>query len=181
MEVANLNVEPREAKGTNQVRRLRDTGIIPMNLFGGGQDAVSIQANYPEVKRHLEHHLRIYNLKLGDKVQPGYLENVQWDVLTDEPLHVDFQRIEMDKPLDIQVELALLGRPKGETRGSAMIRDTQYLSLSCMPASVPEQVEVRVDDLDASDKLLAGDIKLPEGCTLNMPADQVICHMTEAD
>ena len=179
MEVATINVEDRSAQGTNQVRKLRDTGKIPMALYGGGQDPVSLQADYREVKRHLEHHLRVFKLARGSEVQPGYLRDVQWDCLTDEPLHVDFQRIEMDQPLKMDIELALLGHPKGESAGGRLVRDVQYLHLACLPAHVPEQVEFRVNDLDCGEKVFARDIELPEGCTLDMPADRMILHVTE--
>ena len=54
MEVATLNVEDRKAAGTNQVRALRNTGKIPIILYGGGEQSVSLQAEYTDVKRHLE-------------------------------------------------------------------------------------------------------------------------------
>jgi large subunit ribosomal protein L25 len=179
MEVVTINVEDRIASGTNQVRKLRDTGKIPMVLYGGGQEPVSLQADYREMKRHLEHHLRVFKLARGSEEQPGYMQNVQWDCLTDEPLHVDFQRIDMDTPLKMDIEIVLLGHPKGEAAGGRMIRDVQYLHLACLPAFVPEQVDLRVNDLDIGDHILAGDIEIPEGCTLDMPADRMVLHVAD--
>jgi large subunit ribosomal protein L25 len=176
MEVVVINIEDRTASGTNQVRKLRDTGKIPLVLYGGGQESVSLQADYPEIKRHLEHHIRVFKLLRGKEEQAGYIQNVQWDCLTDEPLHIDFQRIDMDKPLKMDIELVLLGHPKG----GRLIRDVQYLHLACLPAQVPEQIELRVNDLEIGDNLLAREIELPEGCSLDMPADLQILHVTEA-
>ncbi len=176
MEVVVINIEDRTASGTNQVRKLRDTGKIPLVLYGGGQESVSLQADYPEIKRHLEHHIRVFKLLRGKEEQAGYIQHVQWDCLTDEPLHIDFQRIDMDKPLKMDIELVLLGHPKG----GRIIRDVQYLHLACLPAHVPEQVELRVNDLEIGDNLLARELELPEGCSLDMPADLQILHVTEA-
>ncbi len=181
MEVVTLEVEKRTASGTNQVHALRDTGKIPMILYGGGQDSVSLQATYVDVKRHLEHHLRVYHLHLGDQMQPGYLQAVQWDCLTDEPLHVDFRRIEMDQPLMLNIELSLIGIPKSQSRGCRLIRDVQHLKLACLPAHVPEQIGLHVTDLEPNQRVFAKDLDLPEGCSLNMPEDQQILHMTEID
>lgn len=181
MEVVTLEVEKRTAAGTNRVKALRDTGKIPMVLYGGGQDPVSLQAAYVDVKRHLEHHLRVYHLHLGDQMQPGYLQDVQWDCLTDEPLHMDFRRIEMDQPLMLNIELVLIGVPKSQSQGCRLIRDVQSLKLACLPAHVPEQIELNVRDLEPNERVFASDLKLPEGCSLNMPSDQQILHMTEID
>jgi large subunit ribosomal protein L25 len=180
MEVVVINVEDRTASGTNQVRKLRDTGKIPLVLYGGGQESVSLQADYPEIKRHLEHHIRVFKLLKGKEEQAGYMQHVQWDCLTDEPLHIDFQRIDMDKPLKMDIELVLLGHPKGAAAGGRIIRDVQYLHLACLPAHVPEQIELRVNDLEIGDHVLAREIELPEGCTLDMPGDRQILHVTEA-
>ena len=179
MEVATIKVQDRTASGTKQVRRLRDSGIIPLVLYGGGQQSVSLQANYHEVKRHLEHHVRVFKLARGSEVQPGYMQNVQWDCLTDEPLHLDFQRIEMDVPLHMDIELVLLGHPKGEVAGGRLVRDIPYLHLACLPANVPEHVELRITDLDIGDSVFAGEIALPPGCTLDMPADALMLHIAD--
>ena len=179
MEVATIQVERREANGTKQVRKLRDTGKIPIVLYSGTTQPISLQADYTEIKRHLEHHLRVFMLQMGELNQPSYLQAVQWDCLTDEPLHIDFRRIDMETPLKMEIELVLLGHPKGLAAGGRLIRDVQNLSLACLPAHVPEQVEVRIGEMDCGDQLFAKDIKLPEGCTLDMPGDQLIVHVTE--
>ena len=181
MEVATISVEMREAKGTNRVRNLRNTGKIPMVLYGGGRDAVSLQAEYNHVKPHLEHHLRVFQLKMGKKEQPSYLQHVQWDCLTDEPLHLDFQRIDMSLPLKMDVELVLLGHPKGISKGGRVIRDVQYLHLACLPAHVPEQIDLKISEMECGDKIHAKDIELPEGCELDMPGDRLIIHVTDLE
>ena len=181
MEVATINVESREANGTNEVRKLRDTGKIPMVLYGGGQDAVSLQAEYNQVKPLLEHHLRVFQLNMGKKQQASYLQHVQWDCLTDEPLHLDFQRIEMNVPLKMDVELVLLGHAKGIAKGGRMIRDVQYMPLACLPAHVPEQLEHKIGEMECGEKIFAKDIELPEGCELDMPGDRLIIHLTDPE
>jgi large subunit ribosomal protein L25 len=106
---------------------------------------------------------------------------VQWDCLTDEPLHIDFQRIAMDKPLKLEVRITTLGHPKGIAQGGRMIQDAKVLNLSCMPESVPDFVEIKIADMDTGDKILAKDLELPEGVTLDMPEDKVIMRLTDPD
>jgi large subunit ribosomal protein L25 len=181
MEVALLEVEERASKGSNEIRRLRDSGKIPMIIYGGGGESISLQADYGAVKRHLSHHLRVYKLNLGGQEMPGYLKTVQWDCLTDEPLHIDFQRIEMDVPLRLSIQLATLGRPVGEASGGRVIIDNPVLHLSCMPDSVPMHIEIAISDLDIGDQMLAKDLPLPSGVTLDMPGDAVIIRVVSPE
>jgi len=181
MEIASLSVEERSTKGTNAVRQLRDTGMIPMVLYGGTGEPVSLQADYDSVKRHLTQRLRVYNLSLGGNDHPSYLKSVQWDCLTDEPLHLDFLRIKLDEPLKLEIRLTSLGRPVGLSAGGRLIQDTKVLSLSCMPDSVPDAIEIKIDHLEAGEKILAKDLDLPEGVTIDMPEDTVIFRVTDPD
>lgn len=181
MEVATLSVEPRSANGTNSVRQLRDTGKIPMVLYGGKTESVSLQADYDSVKRHLAHHLRIYKLNLGGEEVPGYLKQVQWDCLTDEPLHLDFLRIAMDQPLKLEIRIITLGHPAGIAAGGRLIQDAKVLNLSCMPESVPDFIEIKIGQLDVGEKILAKDLQLPEGVSLDMPEEKVILRVTDPE
>ena len=181
MEVATLSAEERSANGTNSVRQLRDTGKIPMVLYGGKGETVSLQADYDLVKRHLAHRLRVYKLNFGGSEHASYLKSVQWDCLTDEPLHLDFQRIAMDQPLKLEIRITTFGHPKGIAKGGRMIQDTKMLNLSCMPDSVPDFVEIKIADMDTGDKIVAKDLVLPEGVTLDMPEDKVIMRLTDPE
>lgn len=181
MQVATLQVERREATGSKQVRSLRATGKIPMVLYGGSEEPAHLQAEYHPVKIHLSKHLRVYKLQLDGKEQAGYLKDVQWDCLTDEPLHLDLLRIDMDKPLNLEVELRTFGVPKGESQGGRLVLDKPKLPLACAPASVPEYIELPIADLGVGTKVFAKDLPLPEGCQIDMPEDTLILHVTNPD
>ncbi len=180
MQVVTIDVDRREVTGTRRTKALRDSGKIPIMLCGRGQESVMLSADYAVVRRHLAHHLRVYKLNMSGKTQAGYLKEVQWDVLTDEPLHMDFLRIEMDEPLKLQVSLRYLGHAKGVTAGGTMMQDLHTVNLACLPDRIPEDISLRIDALDIGDHILVGDLELPEGCTLDMPVDTVLCHVRAA-
>lgn len=178
MQIATIKVQKREQTGTNKVRRLRDQNQIPAVLYGEGKENLSITVDHDELSTHLRHHLRVYKLQLGSEVQGCYLKDVQWDTLTDEPLHVDFQRIDLKKPIDVDVEILYLGHPKGIAHGGRFIKDLHTIRLRCLPEAIPEDVELRVEHLDLHGHVLAGEIELPAGCVLGVSADTQVCHVT---
>ncbi len=178
MEIATIHVHKREATGTRRVRQLRDENKVPAVLYGDGQQSLPIAIDHDELTKHLRHHLRVYQLDLAGKTQGCYLKEVQWDTLTDEPLHVDFQRIDLAKPMEVDVELLYLGHPKGISHGGNFIKDLHTIRLKCLPAAIPEDLELKVDHLDLHDKILAQELVLPEGCELAVPPETQVCHLT---
>lgn len=178
MKIATIRVQGRKELGTKRVRRLREQNKIPAVLYGGGKENLPIAIDHDRLATHLRHHLRVYKLQLDGKTHGCYLKEVQWDTLTDEPLHVDFERIDLSKPIDVEVELLYLGHPKGISHGGRFIKDLHSIQLRCLPEAIPENVELRVEHLDLHDRVLAGELELPEGCTLDVPPDTQICHIT---
>ncbi len=178
MEIATIQVHKREVIGTRKVRQLRSENQVPAVLYGEGQESLSIAIDHDELTKHLRHHLRVYKLSLAGNTQGCYLKEVQWDTLTDEPLHVDFQRIDLDKPIEVEVELLYLGHPKGISHGGNFIKDLHTIKLTSLPAAIPEDLELRVEHLDLLDKILAQELTLPEGCELAVPPETQVCHVT---
>ena len=108
---------------------------------------------------------------------PLLLQEVQFDALTDRPLHIDFLRVDMDKPMPVEVELAYLGVPKGQSQGGQLLKDRTTLKVLSLPASIPHDIQVRVAGVDIGDEVKAGSLKLPEGVSLDCSPDTVICRM----
>ena len=177
MEVANINAETRGDIGSNKVAYLRGDGFIPAVLYGGKADPISLQINAQAMNACLRARQKVYNLSIGGQEQPSFLQEVQWDVLTDQPLHIDFLRIDMSKPIELDVELTFVGHPVGASKGGTMIRDRRVIRLSCKPEAIPSHVEVNIGPMDLGDKILAEDLELPEGVSLAIPGKTMICRI----
>ena len=177
MEVATIKADPRSELGSNKVAYLRGDGRIPGVVYGGGADAQSISVDAQEMAGHLRRHLKVYKLDMAGGEQPTYLKDVQWDAITDRPLHLDFQRIDMSKPIRLTVELHFIGHPVGASKGGALVKDRTVLDLDCRPDAIPEFIEVNVAPLDLGDKIQAKDLELPEGCQLTLSPEAGICRV----
>ena len=51
------------------------------------------------------------------------------------------------------------------------------IKVACLPEQIPDIIELRVAHLDLGDLILAKDVELPEGVTLDMPEDTPVCHL----
>ncbi len=179
MEVTTIAALPREATGKRQVQQLRAEGYVPAVVYGRDAAAESIQVSAYEIEREFSRHHRVFNLSVKGAEQAVYLQDVQWDVLTDEPLHIDFKRIDMGQPLPVEVELVFVGIPKGQSKGGSLVRDLRSIKVHAMPSAIPHDIEVKVGGVDVGDVIRAKDLKLPEGVTLNCSESLVVARMPE--
>lgn len=182
MEVTTLNAEDRKALGTKQVARLREAGRVPCVLYGDGGETVSLSLSETDVERELRKHHRVFRLVKGGKTQGVLIQDVQFDVITDRPLHIDFLRIDLDKPVQVEVEIVFVGHPVGLSKGGSLVRDRATILVESLPAAVPEDIKVGVKHMDIGDRILASEMQLPEGVTLGEGlGDEQICHLPMAE
>ena len=178
MAVQVLKVQNRSANGTKQVRKLRYQGYVPAVVYGGKQDPLSVQVTLTDIGRELRAHRRVFELEVeGGSKEGVYMQDVQFDCLSDLPMHVDFVRVDLEKPLEVEIVLTFSGHPKGLVRGGKFRADVTKLPLSCRPDAIPYEIEIGIAELDLDDQILAKDVKLPDGASLNVPEDTVICSM----
>ena len=180
MDISTIQVARRSERGRNQLRRLREQGRVPANLYGEGGETISLSLDEHEFVQHVRHHHKVFVLKFDDQEQSIFLQDVQWDVLTDRPLHIDFLRIDLQKELHATVEVNYLGHPKGLSKGGRLIHDVNELKVRCLPNALPELLEIQVGELDIGDEITADKLALPEGVRLDVPADTVLCHVIGA-
>lgn len=179
MQVANMKAERRTAQGRNQVAHLRKQGWVPAIVYGGTDAPVSISISEWEMEQHVKHHHRVFRLEVDGQSQDAYLQEIQWDSLTDRAKHVDFKRIDLTKPIELEVEVTLLGHPVGLGKGGVLLKDHTTITISCLPTAIPEEIEVAIGHLEVDMALTAKELPLPEGVTLAVSEDTVICHVAK--
>jgi large subunit ribosomal protein L25 len=92
-------------------------------------------------------------------------KDVQFDPVTDFPLHVDLFRVDEDSVIDVEVSVHFLNEEKapGLKRGGALNVVRHTVELSCPAGSIPESIEVDLSGLEIGDSVHISDITLPEG------------------
>ena len=153
---ARLEAVKRETFGKNEARRLRVKGNIPAVLYGGpaadGKPQATPIAVDPKRLMGILHGESGVNtligLKVGDEEVKVLMREYQVDPLTRKLLHVDFYRIAMDKLLTVTVPIAVKGEPKGvKQQGGLLDFVHREVSIECLPAEIPEHIEIDVSEL----------------------------------
>lgn len=152
----------RSAVGSNQVRKLRETGWIPAVVYSSSQDAETIQVDEHDFELMLGRHgseSMMMGLQIdGGKSRQVLLKEVQHHPVDDHILHVDFHAVAMDEKLVVNIPLELVGDPKGVLEGGVLDHIMREIEVECLPADIVEQFDVDVSELEVNDSLTVADI-----------------------
>src|SRR5690606_23708273 len=101
-----LNVEVRERAGTGGAREARRAGKVPGILYGGDKAPVPISVEERAFKKSLYTGKllgHLVTLKYGEETQPVIAKDVQFDPVTDRPVHFDLMRVDEKGVIKIEV------------------------------------------------------------------------------
>ena len=161
---AKLIVTSRDKKGSANVRRMRRAGLIPGVIYGAGGEAREVSLPQHEFQQMLHHHAgeqMMVAIELDGKDESVLLKDVQHSPLSDNILHVDFQKVAMDETLVVEISIELIGEPKGvKTQGGVLDHSLHSVEVECLPADILEQIEVDVSELEIGDVLTVKDIQI---------------------
>ncbi len=164
-----IEVTKRTVQGTGASRRLRHNGRVPGILYGAGKDALAIELDHNELFHKLRQesfHASVLNLKLDGEVLPALLRDVQMHPFRAIVLHVDFQRVDVNRKIHMKVPLHFINAdisPGVKLSGANISHILNEVEVLCLPADLPEFIEVDLKDLTVGHSLHLSDITAPAG------------------
>jgi len=165
-----FTVEVRKKTGKEVAKKLRKQGLIPAILYGPHTEPIPLTARLNELKKILLRHRGeqlIFNLTIQDNGQStqkmALIKELQYHPVTDEIIHADFYEVRMDRPVEVDVPVVVVGKAKGVERGGLLEVLMHELTVSCLPDRIPDRIEIDVSDLDVGDTLHVRDLTPPEG------------------
>ncbi len=167
-----ITAEPRTETGKSASRRFRREGKIPAVVYGAGKDNVSLLLDHHEIFHKLEtegFHSAIIKIHTGKNVEQAILRDVQMHPMKPHVVHVDFQRVSATEKLHIAVPIHFIGEedaPGVKTEHGIMSHMINEVDVSCLPADLPEYLEIDVSGMSLGDAVHLSDIKVPEGVEL---------------
>lgn len=165
-----LNAKVRELTGKGASRRLRRlANEVPGIIYGDDKTPQNISINQFDLVRHLANeafYSQVISLSVNGKAEDVILKDLQRHPSKVEILHADFLRVSKTKKITVNVPLQFLNEDtcKGvKLGGGIMLRVMTQLEVSCLPADLPQSIDVDVADLDVGETLHISDLKLPKG------------------
>ncbi|HID31483.1 MAG TPA: 50S ribosomal protein L25 [Desulfobacterales bacterium] len=166
MEIFDLKSSQRNTFGKNSARALRRQGLIPAVLYGPKTDSVPLTISPIDLDKIYKvsgTEQVILKLKIengGTRNLTAVVKEVQASPVTGEYLHIDLYEISLDEEIVVNVPVEVTGRSKGVERGGFLQVVRHELEISCLPADMPDKIELDVTSLDIGDCIHIGDIEL---------------------
>jgi large subunit ribosomal protein L25 len=178
-----LEALPRTLRGKNEARRLRASGKIPAVLYGGEPAGGTAIAVDPKVLMRILHSETgvntLISLKTSATAQVRVLvREYQLDPVTSHLLHVDFFRVAMDKKLKVTVPIVVRGEAPGvKQQGGVLDFVHREVDVECLPADIPEHIEVDVTGLMVGQAVRVRDVAVNVKWTPVSESDMMLVHV----
>ncbi|MBZ5509794.1 MAG: 50S ribosomal protein L25 [Acidobacteriia bacterium] len=178
-----VEAQPREANGKNVARRLRKSGKVPAVVYGAGKPPLSVSVDPKQIARILHSeagHNTIFDLQVDGERTKAMIVEWQYEPIKGSLLHLDLQRIAMDRRLKVQVPISLQGEAAGvKQQGGILDQVLREVEVECLPGDIPSHIDADVSDLVFGQSLRVSDLPLDRSkVKILTPADQVVAHVT---
>ncbi len=185
MEQIELKTQKRKVLG-KKVKSLRREGLVPAVLYGHETDSVPLQVEERELNRILAQaggH-RLISLKIGRsrKRQMALARDVQWDVISGKPLHVDFYAVVMTEKITTAVPLTFVGEaPAADQVGAIVLQGLDEVEIECLPGDLIEAIEVDVSELEEIDQAIyVKDLRVPPAVDILTDPEEIVARVAWA-
>ena len=163
-----LDANTRNNKTKGELSTIRNTGSVPGIIYGGKNENEKISISKKILKSTIEKENFLSNiviLKVNGKDQNVLPREVVYDVITDEPIHVDFLRVVPGVKIRIEVPVEFINHEKspGLKRGGVLNIVRRRIELKCPSEKIPEAITIDLDGIDIGESFKISSVKLEEG------------------
>jgi large subunit ribosomal protein L25 len=176
-----LEAQARENVGKGASRRLRHANKVPAIVYGAGEAAIALTLEHNQLSHAVSNeafYSRILTLKVEGKDEKVILKAMQRHPAKPRITHLDFLRVRADQKLRMHVPLHFIGADKapGVKQGGVFSHNISDVEVSCLPADLPEFIEVDVGHFELNHVLHLTELTLPKGVELAALAHGVEGH-----
>jgi large subunit ribosomal protein L25 len=180
--IMNVNAESRKEVGKKISKKLRKEGRVPAIIYGGDRESIPISLLMSDLKQILKAEMgenTILRILRDDLKVDAMLKQIQYDHLSESIIHVDFIRIDLTKPIEVNVPVEIIGESIG-VRLEEGIFDfiNRELKIWSIPDKIPKAIEVDVSDLHIGHSIKVEELDIAEDIEFLSDPQTVICAVS---
>lgn len=184
MRRSDLAAQNRVARGKGGARKVRATGMIPGVMYGLSRETSHVSVNshdLSELLRHGERQIIRLKMKDSDGETLTIVKDVERDPISENIIHVDFLRIDLDKPLHTEVSIHVVGDAPGVKAGGVIEHILRDVEIEARPTDIPDFITIDVSALEVGQSLHVSDMVAPPNVNiLTDPHRPVVTVITPA-
>ena len=174
-----LKIELRANAGTGPARAVRLENKVPGVVYGAGEENQLIACYHKELFKEMHtagFFTKIFTLEGAGSPIRVIVKDLQLHPVTDQPLHVDFLRVNKDSRIDVAVPVHFINQDKspGIKKGGVLNIVSHVLHLICSPDHIPESITIDLSGLEINHSIHIDSIVLPEGAKIRGHQDMTL-------
>ncbi len=181
MEEMNIKAALRTGEGVKgALSKIRAEKNVPAVIYGGHKEPVSITVSRKDLEKIMKAGKNtIVEIELPEGKEQALVKEVQFHVVTDLPIHADFQRVSLKDKMNVVVPVKLVGESADVKAYGAMVEHIlREIEVRALVSKIPHEIEVDMTPMTINTGIVAGDIKLPEGVELVTDPQAPVVHLT---
>ena len=160
----------RNTKTRGELNTLRKSGDVPGIIYGGENENEKISLSKKEVKNLIDKEnflSNVISIKLDEKEQKVLPRDITFDIISDEPTHIDFLRIVKGSKIVLEIPVRFINNElsPGLKRGGVLNIVRRKVELKCPTENIPTELVVDLEGLEIGTSVKISSIKLPENVT----------------
>ena len=163
-----LEANTRSSKSKGDVRSLRLNGNVPAIIYGGSEQNEKVSVSKKILKSLLDKEgflSSIIKLNVDGKNQNVLPREITYNVISDEPTHIDFLRVVPGVKIRIEVPVQFINHETspGLKRGGVLNIVRRKIELKCPSEKIPEAIVIDLDGIEIGESFKISSVKLEEG------------------
>ncbi len=194
MDRLSLNAEERILLG-KKVKNLRKDGKLPGHVFGKGLETEHVSVDGKTFLKIFKEagETGLIDLKISklaadavdtEKVRPVMVRGVQYDPVSDEPVHIDFYQVNLTQKVKVPVPLVLVGeQPESVKLGETIVLQTlNEVQMEALPTDLVENIEVDITSLkNIDDAITVGQLNYDRSkLTIDAVEEDIVVKLAPA-
>lgn len=179
MELIKITAKSRVRNGSREARKLRRTGFIPAVVYGRKMDTVAIALPRAAFLQALKGGGRLFTLNSGANEENAFIADLQHHPVSEEIIHIDFTRVDMNEPVSLEVPFKFKGVPIGVVHGGLTEEVKTSTRVRCLPADIPSHIEIEISGIEINTAMHLRDLKLPPGVTIDENPELLVVRVVE--
>lgn len=177
-----LNAQKRIVVGSG-LNGLRKSGYLPAVLYGKNQESIPLQVPVKDFKKAFEAagESTLIFVNVDSQAYPTIIHDIAKDAISDDILHVDFYKVNLDEKIKAKVAVVFQGEsPAVKDLGGIFVRNINELEIEAFPQDLPHEIVIDVTSLkNMGDQILVKDLKLDSKLKAVAEADEIVATVQE--
>ncbi|MCW4683255.1 50S ribosomal protein L25/general stress protein Ctc [Bacillus pumilus] len=177
--MATLKANKRTDFKRSTLQKIRHSGHVPGVIYGKNTESMAVSLDSIDLLKTLrdEGKNTIITLDVNGETKSVMVTELQTDPLKNELVHADFQVVDLQREIEADVPVQLIGESKGVKDGGVLQQPLFELSITAKPKDIPQHIEADITNLEVNDVLTVADLSVQSSYQVNNDPEEVVASI----